>query len=71
MVDHVSGPVCRPINVRSAYNKINGVTCSENKWLLDEVLRKEWKYDGAVISDWYGVHDPAGSIIAGCDIEMP
>lgn len=57
--------------LRPAYNMIAGVHCSENVWLLQDVLRKEWGYKGTIVSDWYGVHDPVGSVKAGCDIEMP
>jgi beta-glucosidase len=46
----------------SAYNRINGVFASGNRWLLTEVLRDEWGYDGVVLSDWGAVHDPVAAV---------
>ncbi|MDD4000028.1 MAG: glycoside hydrolase family 3 C-terminal domain-containing protein [Bacilli bacterium] len=56
--------------IMSAYNKINGVFCSQNQWLLNKVLREEWNYQGLVISDWGAVNDTLGAASAGLDIEM-
>ena len=60
-----------PWSVMSAYNKINGVDASENRWLLTDLLRGEWDYDGAVVSDWGAVHDPLEAVVAGTDLRMP
>ena len=60
-----------PWTVMSAYNKLLGEYCSENKWLLTDLLRDEWGYDGLVISDWYAVNDIVKSINSGLDLEMP
>ncbi len=57
--------------VMSAYNKINGEACSANKWLLTDLLREEWGFDGIVISDWGGVYDSKAALHAGNDLEMP
>jgi beta-glucosidase len=57
--------------VMAAYNRLNGVFCSEHKWLLDALLRKEWGFSGVVVSDWGAVHDGCASIKAGLDLEMP
>lgn len=57
--------------VMSAYNKLNGTACSANRWLLEDVLRKEWGFDGIVISDWGGVYDSKAALHAGNDLEMP
>lgn len=61
----------QPWTVMSSYNLLNGVQASQNYWLLTEVLRDEWHYDGLVISDWYGVKDRPASLLAGNDLVMP
>ena len=61
----------RPGTVMSSYNKINGTYASENKWLLTDVLRGEWGFDGVVMTDWGGTHDRLRMLSAGLDIEMP
>jgi beta-glucosidase len=59
-------------SVMSAYNSVNGEWCGENPALLTEVLRDEWNWDGYVTSDFiYGLRDPAKSVQAGLNIEMP
>ena len=60
-----------PATIMCAYNQINGTFCSEHKWLLTDVLRKEWGYDGVVMSDWGAVHDRVAGLRAGLDLEMP
>ncbi len=61
----------RPASLMCAYNQINGTYCSENKWLLNDVLREEWGFDGAVMTDWGAMHDRVASLKAGLDLEMP
>ena len=61
----------KPATVMCSYNKINGVYASENEWLLTDVLRKEWGFDGFVVSDWYAVSDRVKGLKAGLDLEMP
>lgn len=61
----------RPRSVMTAYNKLNGVYCSEHEWLLHEVLRGEWGFDGAVVSDWGAMSSSVASVRAGLDLCMP
>ena len=59
-------------SVMSAYNSVNGEWCGQNEHLLTDILRDEWGWDGFVISDFiFGLRDPALSLVAGLDIEMP
>ena len=60
-----------PATLMCAYNKINGTYCSENKWLLCDVLREEWGFSGLVMTDWGAMHDRVKSLMAGLDLEMP
>lgn len=60
-----------PWTVMSSYNRLNGAQASEDEWLLDEVLRADWGFDGVVVSDWHGIKDRAASLLAGGDLDMP
>ncbi|SEQ30035.1 beta-glucosidase [Devosia sp. YR412] len=57
--------------VMSSYNRLNGTFTSEHEWLLTDVLRKDWNYQGIVMSDWFGSHSTAETVNAGLDLEMP
>ncbi|MBR4748481.1 MAG: glycoside hydrolase family 3 protein [Abditibacteriota bacterium] len=61
----------KPWTVMCSYNKINSVWASENKWLLDDVLRGDWGYDGLVVSDWGAVHHRAECFKANLNLQMP
>ena len=61
----------KPWSVMCAYNKINGTYCTENKYLLSDLLRDTWGYEGLTISDWIAVDDRINSLNAGLDLEMP
>jgi beta-glucosidase len=56
--------------IMSAYNKLRGVYCSENDYLLNKILKGEWKFKGAVISDWGGTHSTVMAANNGLDLEM-
>lgn len=56
--------------IMGAYNRLYGEHCSHSKFLLNKLLREEWDYDGAVVSDWGGVHDTIEAGESGLDIEM-
>ncbi|MFC1404124.1 MULTISPECIES: glycoside hydrolase family 3 C-terminal domain-containing protein [Streptacidiphilus] len=61
----------QPWTVMCSYNRINGVPAAEDRWLLTDVLRGEWGFEGAVLSDWGAVDDRVASVRAGLDLEMP
>lgn len=60
----------RPATIMTAYNKVNGTHCAENPFLLD-ILRKEWKWEGLLMSDWFGTYSTSEGVNAGLDLEMP
>jgi len=60
-----------PATVMCSYNRVNGTYAAQHPWLLTEVLRDEWGFDGYVVSDWGAVTDPVASVAAGLDLEMP
>lgn len=61
----------QPYTFMCSYNQINGTFASENKWLLTDVLRGDWGFEGYVMSDWGAVNDRVPGLIAGLDLEMP
>ncbi|MEG6571356.1 glycoside hydrolase family 3 C-terminal domain-containing protein [[Clostridium] cellulosi] len=61
----------KPWTVMCAYNKLNGEFCSENRYLLTDILRKEWGFEGMVVSDWGAVNERDDGVLAGLDLEMP
>ncbi len=60
-----------PASVMCSYNKVDGDWACENKWLLNDVLKKEWKYPGFVVSDWEATHSTTKAALAGLDLQMP
>jgi beta-glucosidase len=60
-----------PQTIMASYNRINGIYASENNWLLTDLLRREWNYQGLVVSDWGAVVDRVKGVSAGMDLEMP
>lgn len=61
----------KPWTVMCAYNRINGVYGAEHRYLLTDILRDEWGFDGLVVSDWGAVNDRVEGIKAGLDLQMP
>ena len=61
----------QPWTVMCSYNRLNDVYASENHWLLTEVLRDEWGFEGYVVSDWGAVSNRVAGVAAGLDLEMP
>jgi len=61
----------QPWTVMCSYNLINGTYSSDNKRLLNDILRKEWKFEGIVLSDWGATNNRVQGIKGGLDVEMP
>ena len=61
----------KPWTVMNAYNRLNGFYCAENEWLLNQVLRKDWGFDGVVVTDWGAENEIDKGIAAGQNLEMP
>ncbi len=61
----------KPWTVMCAYNKLNGSYCSEHHYILTDILKNEWGFEGLVVSDWGAVHDRVKSLLGGLDLEMP
>lgn len=60
-----------PCTIMTAYNRLNGEYCSQNRWLLQDVLRDEWEFDGVAVSDWGAMSSSVASVHAGLDLCMP
>ncbi|HEY6408032.1 MAG TPA: glycoside hydrolase family 3 C-terminal domain-containing protein, partial [Ktedonobacteraceae bacterium] len=61
----------QPWTVMSAYNKVNGFYASEHPQLLRDILKKEWSFEGVVVSDWGAVNEKEKALAAGLDLQMP
>ena len=61
----------KPWTIMNAYNKLNGTYLCENKEMLTDVLRREWGFDGYVMTDWGAMNDRVEALKAGCNLEMP
>lgn len=60
-----------PWGIMTAYNKVNGTTMTEHRYLVNEVLRGEWKFDGINVSDWTAARSTVGDALGGLDLAMP
>lgn len=67
----ISVKKAQPWTVMCSYNRLNGTYASEHPWLLTDVLRGEWGFEGYVMSDWGAVSDRVAGVAAGLDLEMP
>ena len=61
----------QPWTIMCAYNRLNGTYCAENKWLLTDVLRDEWGFQGMIVTDWGAENDRVAGLLAGQELEMP
>jgi beta-glucosidase len=61
----------QPWTVMAAYNKVNGTYATENAYLLTDILRGDWGFEGFVVSDWGAVNERAAALAAGLELEMP
>ncbi|MGN1104206.1 MAG: beta-glucosidase [Candidatus Coproplasma sp.] len=61
----------QPFTIMTAYNKLNGVHCSQNKKLMTDIARGEWGYKGLFLTDWGAMREQIESYKAGLDLEMP
>ncbi|WP_430476913.1 glycoside hydrolase family 3 C-terminal domain-containing protein [Bacillus cereus] len=61
----------QPWTVMCAYNKVNGEYASENNYLLNDILKNEWGFEGFVVSDWGAVNERVASLANGLELEMP
>lgn len=61
----------KPKSIMTSYNRLNGTYTNEDPWLLTDLLRKEWGFDGFVVTDWGGNNDHVAAALAGSNLEMP
>ena len=61
----------QPWTVMNSYNRLNGTYAAENKWLLTDVLRKDWGFKGIVVTDWGAENERVPGLVAGQELEMP
>lgn len=61
----------QPWGLMTSYNRVNGIHVPEHPVIMNEILRDEWKFDGTVMSDWYGTYSTVEGVNATVDLEMP
>jgi beta-glucosidase len=67
----IAAKQANPWSVMTSYHKINGIHTAEHPWLINQVLREDWGWDGLVMSDWFGTYSTTEALEAGLDLEMP
>lgn len=63
--------IATPRALMTSYNKVNGTHAAENSRIIEDILRNEWKWEGLVMSDWFGTYSTSEAINNGLDLEMP
>ena len=58
-------------SMMAAYNRVNGIHCAHHDHLVGEILKREWAWDGVLMSDWHATDDTVAGAVAGLDLEMP
>lgn len=59
------------LGIMTSYNRVNGSYCAESRWLLQDILRDEWGFEGFVVTDWFAGATTRAAAVAGLDLEMP
>lgn len=59
------------LGIMTSYNRVNGSYCAESRWLLEDIVRKEWGFEGFFVTDWFAGATTEGAARAGLDLEMP
>ena len=67
----ICNKISNPKTVMCGYNQINGIHCSENDWLINDVLRNQYEFNGLVMTDWGATKDRVKGVQAGIDLDMP
>jgi beta-glucosidase len=67
----IAAKQANPWSIMTSYHKINGIHTAEHPWLINQVLREDWGWDGLVMSDWFGTYSTTEALDAGLDLEMP
>ena len=67
--EHAANAGC--LGMLAAYNRVNGSYCAEQHHILTEIVKDEWRYPGAIMSDWFGTHSTVATLNGGLDLEMP
>jgi beta-glucosidase len=67
----IAAKQANPWSIMTSYHKLNGIHTAEHPWLINDVLREDWGWDGLVMSDWSDTYSTTEALDAGLDLEMP